>query len=38
LTWNQRSGGCQLQKIETTVRHLNRARTAIEGLLSGDKR
>jgi hypothetical protein len=38
LTWNQRSGGCQLQKIETTVGHLNRARTAIEGLLSGEKR
>ncbi len=35
LHWNDQSGGCQLQKIETTARHLARARSAIEGLRSG---
>ena len=37
LTWSEKSGGCQLQKIEITARHLTRARSVIEGLLSGDK-
>jgi hypothetical protein len=36
LTWNKQSGGCQLQKIETTARHRMRARSAIEGLLPGE--
>lgn len=38
LTWNAQSSGCQLQKIETMARHLNRARTAIEGLLQGENK
>jgi len=38
LTWNVQSSGCQLQKIETTTRHLNRARNAIEGLLQGENK
>jgi hypothetical protein len=38
LTWNERPTGCQLQKVEIAARHLTRARSAIEGLLSGDKR
>jgi hypothetical protein len=35
LTWNEQSTGCQLQKVETTARHLNRARRAIDGLPAG---
>ncbi len=31
LTWNAKAPGCQLQEIETTAHHLNRARNAIEG-------
>lgn len=38
LTWHERAGGCQLQKIETTARQLIRARSAIEGLLSPELR
>jgi len=38
LTWNAQSSGCQLQKIEATARHLNRARNAIEGLPRGDSK
>ncbi|WP_041193559.1 hypothetical protein [Candidatus Symbiobacter mobilis] len=37
LTWNEQSGGCQLQKIETTARHLIRARSAIESLLQRER-
>jgi len=33
LIWNEQSGGCHLQKVEATARHLVRARSAIEGLL-----
>lgn len=32
LTWNARSSGCHLQKIEASSRHLRRARDAIEAL------
>jgi hypothetical protein len=32
LNWSEQSGGCHLQQIETTARHLSRARSAIEGL------
>lgn len=35
LTWNESSGGCQLQKIETLARHLLGARKTIESLLPG---
>jgi len=35
LTWNEQSTGCQLQKVETTARHLKRARSAIDGLPAG---
>jgi len=35
LTWNEPSGGCQLQKIETSARHLLGARKAIESLMPG---
>jgi hypothetical protein len=35
LTWNEQSGVCYLQKIETTAQHLIRARSTIDGLLSG---
>jgi len=38
LTWNAQSSACQLQKVETTARHLNRARNAIEGLLQEDNK
>jgi hypothetical protein len=38
LTWNEQSAGCQLQKVDTTARHLDRARNAIEGLLSDERR
>lgn len=38
LTWNARSSGCQLLKIETTEHHLNRARNAIEGLPQGENK
>ena len=38
LTWNAQSSGCQLQKIETTARHLDRARNAIGGLLQGESK
>jgi hypothetical protein len=38
LTWNAQSSGCQLQKIETTERHLIRARSRIKGLLLGEMR
>ncbi|MDP2823967.1 MAG: hypothetical protein Q8O52_14990 [Sulfuritalea sp.] len=37
LNWSDQSGGCQLQKIETTARHLVRARSAIEGLPPGER-
>jgi hypothetical protein len=36
LTWNEQSGDCHLQMIETTARHLLRARKAIESLLPGE--
>ena len=36
LTWNAKAPGCQLQKIETTARHLNRARDALEGLIQSE--
>ncbi len=36
LTWSAKSPGCQLQRIETTAHHLNRARNAIEGLLQSE--
>jgi len=36
LTWSAKSSGCQLQKIETTAHHLNRARDAVEGLLQSE--
>ena len=36
LTWNSMASGCQLQKIETTARQLNRARDAVEGLLKSE--
>jgi hypothetical protein len=36
LTWNARSTGCQLQKIETMARHLNRARSIIDGMPQGE--
>lgn len=38
LIWNVRSSGCQLQKIEMTARHLDRARRAIEGLMTSESR
>lgn len=38
LTWNAQSSGCQLQKIETMARHLDRARNAIEGLLQAENK
>jgi hypothetical protein len=38
LTWSKRTSGCHLQKLETSARHLDRARSAIEGLLHGEKR
>jgi len=38
LTWNEQSPGCQLQKLETTERHLFRARKTMESLLSGESR
>lgn len=38
LTWNEKSGGCYLQKIETTARHLIRARSTIDGLLPSEMR
>jgi len=37
LTWSdEQSSACQLQKLETTARHLDRARKAMESLLSGE--
>jgi hypothetical protein len=36
LTWNERLGACQLQRIETTARRLDRARSALEGLRAGE--
>lgn len=36
LTWNAKASGCQLQKVETTAHHLNRARDAIEGLIQSE--
>jgi len=38
LTWNAQSSGCQLQKIETTADHLNRARSLIDGLPQGESK
>ncbi len=36
LTWGTQAGDCQLQKLETTAAHLLRARSAVEGLQSGE--
>lgn len=33
LKWNAQSSACQLQKIDTTRSHLNRARSTLNGLL-----
>jgi hypothetical protein len=38
LTWNAQSSSCQLQKIETTADHLNRARSLIDGLPQGESK
>jgi len=35
LTWHEPSGGCQLQKIETSARHLFGARKTMESLRPG---
>jgi hypothetical protein len=35
LTWNEPSGGCHLQKIETTARHLLGARQTLESVRPG---
>lgn len=35
LTWNEPSGGCHLQKIDTTARHLLGARQTLESLRPG---
>lgn len=35
LTWNEPSGGCYLQKIETTARHLLGARQTLESVRPG---
>jgi len=35
LTWNEPSGGCHLQKLDTVARHLLGARKTLEGLISG---
>ena len=35
LAWSEQSTGCQLQKVETTARHLKRPRSAIDGLPAG---
>ena len=37
LNWNEQSGVCQMQKIETTARNLFRARGAIEALPQGER-
>ncbi len=37
LNWNEQSGVCQMQKIETTARNLVRARGAIEALPQGER-
>lgn len=36
LTWNQGLRACQLQRIESAARRLDRARRAVEGLQTGD--
>lgn len=36
LTWSEQSSACQLQKLETTARHLDRARKAMDSLQSGE--
>lgn len=35
LTWNEPSGGCHLQKLDTTASHLLGARKTLESLMSG---
>lgn len=35
LTWNEPSGGCHLQKIDTTARHLLGARQTLESVRLG---
>ena len=36
LTWNERLSACQLQRTELTAHRLDRARSALEGLQSGE--
>ncbi len=38
LTWNESSGGCHLQKIDTAARHLLGARQTLESLLPGARK
>lgn len=38
LTWNEPSGGCHLQKIDTAARHLLGARQTLESLLPGARK
>ena len=36
LTWDERLTACQLQRIEVTARRLDRARSALDGLQTGE--
>jgi hypothetical protein len=38
LIWNPPAGQCALQKVETTARHLKRARNALDDLLYSEGR
>ena len=38
LTWNRQIAGCQLQKVDTTARRLDAARSAITGMAAGESR
>jgi hypothetical protein len=35
LTWRAGAAGCQLQKVEATARHLERAREAVKAVRQG---
>ena len=37
LTWNEGSASCQMQHLERAERHLERARSAMEGVLADER-